>query len=127
MLLPLGSGGLLFRIESGIGMRLHSGPIRVDRHFSAAAGGRAALQSQIVGNAKSPAAQIMARFFAHEMLKEREEHFLHYFFAILNAQPGRAQITKKSIPQGVEQKRDLFFKSPGADRTKTGLSRDGNG
>jgi hypothetical protein len=60
----------------------------VDRHFHAATNGYAALQPQIMGDSKSPATKIAARFLVNEMLEEGEKHFLHDFFSILKAQSG---------------------------------------
>jgi hypothetical protein len=79
-----------------------------------------------MGDAKSPAAKIAARFFADEMLEQREKHLLHDFFAVLDAQSGREQITEKPVAPSIEQECDFFFEAPGVGGTSTGLSRVGD-
>jgi len=97
--LPLRGDGLLFRVKSAIYVRLY---IRVDRYLHAAADSGAALEPEIMSDTKGPAAKIAARFFVDKMLKECEEHFLHDFLAVVDAQSGRERVTKESVPPSLE-------------------------
>jgi len=74
----------------------------VDRDFHASIRGYAALQAEIVSDAENPAAEMGARLSIDQMPEQSEEDFLHYFFAVLQAQPGREQIAKESDTPGVE-------------------------
>ena len=76
--------------------------VAVDRDLHASIRGDAALQAEIVSDAENPAAEVVARLSIDQMLEQSEENFLHYFFAILQAQPGAEQIAKESVTPGVE-------------------------
>jgi hypothetical protein len=79
-----------------------------------------------MGDTKSPAAQIAARLFLDEMLEHGEEHLLHDFLAILDAQSGRKHITKESVPPSLEQKRNFLFEALAPRRVNASLSREGD-
>lgn len=122
--MPLRGSGAFFRVQSGIDVRLAIG---VDRHFHAAAGNYAALEPQIMSDAKGPTTKVFARLLVDEMLEQRNKYFLHDFFTILDAQSGREQIAKEPIAPGIEQAGDFFFEPRSVRRAGMALPSERNG
>ncbi|MGH9626205.1 MAG: hypothetical protein ACRD4G_17980, partial [Bryobacteraceae bacterium] len=80
---PLQKGNLLFRRSIGgsttIGKQFRSG-----EKPASCLNRRAALQAQIVGDAKEPASQVIARLLPPQMPEQRQKYLLNNLFAVVH-------------------------------------------
>ena len=68
-------------------------------------------ESEIVGDPKNPGPEVVAGFRAAQVLKQRQEHLLHYFFPVVNTQAECHQVAEKALPELLEQPDHLVFET----------------
>ncbi len=113
----------LLRIRAGIDVQIRECGRGVGYQLQPAGFPVALLQSEIVSDTEKPASEISAALAPLEVLEEREEDFLNYFFAIVNVEAERQEVAQETIAELIEQA-DYFILE---GRNLLRLAEDGGG
>jgi hypothetical protein len=93
----------LFRIRAGIDVQIRQLARGVGYQLQSAGFPVALLQSEVVSDAEKPASEIAAALAPLEVLEQREEDFLNHFFAVVNVEAERQEISEETIAELIEQ------------------------
>jgi hypothetical protein len=106
-LLRLAADQPIFRIEARIDSQLFGA--RNSATFRILAGSVAPLESEIVRDAKQPAAKIFSGFILAQMLKQREEDFLKDVFSVRKLKAKGREIPEQRIPEAIKESNNYIF------------------
>ena len=102
---------LFFRVWAGIHVQFCERIASFQRVLQSLPVSIALFQPEIVGHPKNPAPKIVAGLATLQVLKQREEHLLNHFFAIVGVQAKRQQASEKAISELLEQADYFVFQT----------------